>query len=119
MWQDKKFLVIIGLIVVLIAAVGTIGGIYLARQNNALQVRQQLPDGLHRVTIVLPENKGTTNWQEALDNYLQKLVDDGKITQEEANQFKTWWESRPDIPGIFDRIMHDGIFFFSPARIGN
>jgi hypothetical protein len=52
-----------------------------------------------------------------LDTMLQKLVTDGKITQEQADQWKTWWnsrpssitsdefktwmESRPDIPGMF------------------
>jgi hypothetical protein len=34
---------------------------------------------------------------EALQNWLQKLVDEGKITQEEADQYLEWWQSRPDI----------------------
>lgn len=35
--------------------------------------------------------------QEALGNWLQKLVDDGEITQEEADQLLEWWQSRPDV----------------------
>ena len=35
--------------------------------------------------------------QEALENWLQKLVDDGEITQEEADQLLEWWQSRPDV----------------------
>lgn len=34
---------------------------------------------------------------EALQNWLQKLVDEGKITQEEADEYLEWWQSRPDI----------------------
>jgi hypothetical protein len=41
---------------------------------------------------------------EALQNWLQNLVDNGKITQEEADQYLEWWQSRPDIklplPGL-------------------
>jgi hypothetical protein len=34
---------------------------------------------------------------EALKNRLQGLVDKGKITQQEADQYLEWWQSRPDI----------------------
>jgi uncharacterized membrane protein len=34
---------------------------------------------------------------EALQNWLQDLVDNGKITQEEADQYLTWWQSRPNV----------------------
>ena len=36
-------------------------------------------------------------WDEALETRLQNLVDEGKITQEEADQYLEWWQSRPDI----------------------
>jgi polyhydroxyalkanoate synthesis regulator phasin len=43
-------------------------------------------------------------WDEALETRLQNLVDEGKITQEEADQYLEWWQSRPDIelplPGL-------------------
>jgi hypothetical protein len=35
--------------------------------------------------------------QEALEGQLQNLVDEGKITQQEADQYLEWWQSRPDI----------------------
>jgi hypothetical protein len=45
--------------------------------------------------------------EEALENRLQNLVDEGKITQEEADQYLVWWRSRPDIelplPGLGGR----------------
>ena len=34
---------------------------------------------------------------EALENRLQNLVDDGKITEEEAAQLLEWWRSRPEV----------------------
>ena len=41
---------------------------------------------------------------EALETHLQNLVDEGEITQEEADQYLAWWQSRPDIelplPGL-------------------
>jgi hypothetical protein len=38
---------------------------------------------------------------EAMESYLDKLVEEGVITQEEADQLKEWWEARPDtaLPG--------------------
>ncbi|HXZ30485.1 MAG TPA: hypothetical protein VEG43_04900, partial [Dehalococcoidia bacterium] len=42
--------------------------------------------------------------KEALQSRLQNLVDNGKITQEQADQYLQWWQSRPDIglqlPGL-------------------
>jgi protein-disulfide isomerase-like protein with CxxC motif len=35
--------------------------------------------------------------EEALDNWLKKLVDEGKITQAQADEYKQWWQSRPDM----------------------
>jgi hypothetical protein len=39
---------------------------------------------------------------EALDTRLKALVDSGKITEDQANKYRSWWESRPDdvLPGI-------------------
>jgi polyhydroxyalkanoate synthesis regulator phasin len=42
--------------------------------------------------------------EEALESRLQNLVDEGKMTEEEADQYLEWWQSRPDIeaplPGL-------------------
>jgi hypothetical protein len=124
MWKDKKFIVISGLLVVLIALGATLGGIALSRQNNI--------DENHVVRLVLPENaahilqnSGLTSEErqermnEALDNFLQKLVDEGKITQEEADQYQAWWESRPDISGLFSELLPDFTRIFSFTHINN
>jgi hypothetical protein len=57
---------------------------------------EQLKDALHQAQTEMQD--------EALENRLQNLVDEGKITQEEADQYLEWWQSRPDIelplPGL-------------------
>jgi polyhydroxyalkanoate synthesis regulator phasin len=57
---------------------------------------EQLKDALDQAQSELQE--------EALETRLQNLVDEGKITQEEADQYLEWWQSRPDIevplPGL-------------------
>lgn len=36
--------------------------------------------------------------EEALENRLDRLVEEGVLTQEEADELREWLESRPDIP---------------------
>jgi hypothetical protein len=50
---------------------------------------EQLKDALEQARSEMQD--------EALQNWLQNLVDNGKITQEEADQYLEWWQSRPDI----------------------
>jgi len=53
---------------------------------------------------------------EALEKWLQNLVDNGKITQEEADQYLEWWQSRPDVELPLQRLGRLGRFF--QIRIG-
>ena len=52
---------------------------------------------------------------EALQNLLENLVDEGKITQEEADQYMEWWQYRPDIelplPGLGGRGTGGGMIW--------
>jgi polyhydroxyalkanoate synthesis regulator phasin len=50
---------------------------------------EQLGDALDQAQSELQE--------EALEARLQNLVNEGKMTQEEADQYLEWWESRPDV----------------------
>ena len=34
---------------------------------------------------------------EALENWLRNLANEGRITEHEADQFLDWWQSRPDV----------------------
>lgn len=38
--------------------------------------------------------------EQALDNRLQELVDQGEWTQQQADAFKAWLEARPDVPPL-------------------
>ena len=59
---------------------------------------------------------------EALQSRLQKLVDEGKITQEEADQYLEWWQSRPNIElpelGGFGGHGHGGGMMWGGGRCG-
>jgi hypothetical protein len=52
---------------------------------------------------------------QALKNRLQDLVDRGKITQQEADQYLDWWQSRPDIqvplPGLGGSGLRGGMMW--------
>jgi len=112
MWRSKKFIVAVLIAVVL---VGSIGGTVIAQNGNGDGEREaQYGALLDRVCEIYEENTGVTidpqelkdafaqvrseMRDEALDNRLQNLVDQGKIIQEEADQYKEWWQSKPDMP---------------------
>ncbi len=121
MWRSKKFIVVALLAAVVLA--GSIGGVALARtgsgnpagvllaQNVSENVSQRDVLFTRVAEILVGKGIDITSEQledafaqaqsemrdEALDSYLQNLVDEGKITQEEADQYKAWWQSRPDM----------------------
>jgi len=117
MWRSKKYLLVTVLAVVLLA--GSIGGVALAQtgtdDNN--QPKAQNEALLDKVCAIYEENTGVAinsaelqkafdqarneMQDEARDKYLQSLVDQGKITQEQADQYKAWLESKPDVDVSF------------------
>jgi len=114
MWRSKKFIIVAVLAAVVL--VGSIGGVVLAQTGNedANQPSAQQETLLNKVCAIYEKNTGTAidaqqlqkafdqarteMRNEALDNYLKKLVDEGKITQEQADQYKAWVEAKPDVP---------------------
>ena len=113
MWRSKKFIIIAVLAVVALA--GSIGGVVLAQtgdEDNSPQAQQQAL--MEKVCAIYQQNTGVAidsaelqkafdqvqseMRQEAQDKFLQSLVDEGKITQEQADQYKAWLEAKPDIP---------------------
>jgi hypothetical protein len=130
---------------VVVASVLLIGGISggmiaTAHDDTSLAVDQnetasQLETLLERACAIYQERTGVTIdpqqlgealqqargeiRDEALEGRLQDLVNQGKLTQEEADQFLEWWQSRPDIqlplPGPEGRgrlygMMRGGLF---------
>jgi hypothetical protein len=46
----------------------------------------------------------------AQDEFLKKLVEEGKITQDQADKYKTWLDSKPDVPDILNGAGPGGNF---------
>ncbi len=127
MWRNKRFIIFTVLAAVLLA--GSIGGIALAADNgNNSQPEAQPEVMLDRICEIYQQKTGEAIDKEALkdaftqatsemrakalenrpemsleviQSRLQKLVDEGKITQEQADAMLKRWESRPDIPPGF------------------
>lgn len=116
MWRNKK-LVIVTALVAAVLLVGGIGGVVYAQAKNggygqigvtlASDNASQPKTLLARVAAILgieqqkvedafAQARSETQ-DEALDNHLKNLVDQGKITQEQADQYKAWVKSKPDM----------------------
>ena len=111
MWRSKKF-IIVGVLAAVVL-VGSIGGVVLAQTENGddSQPKTLLARVAEKLGINQQELKDafaeaqSEMWDEALDSRLQNLVKEGKITQEEADQYKAWQQAKPDtpLPGRFER----------------
>jgi len=128
MWRSKKFILIA--VLAALVLVGGTGGVVLAQTKNGddSQPKAQYEALLDKVCAIYEQNTGTAidaqelqkafdqarseTMAEAQDKYLQSLVDQGKITQEQADQYKAWLESKPTVPilapGFPGHDMHPG-----------
>ena len=103
---------------------GIVGGVVVAAEDSSNDTESKIADRhqalLNRACAIYEEETGVAIdsgqlkdaldqarselRDEALQNLLEKLVDEEKITQEEAEQYLEWWQSRPDIklplPGL-------------------
>ncbi|HEY93959.1 MAG TPA: hypothetical protein G4O15_03340 [Dehalococcoidia bacterium] len=109
MWRKRKFIIMLLGTILIIAA--SIGGVAMAQDSE----ESSQPDSLlGRVAAILGIDQQTVEdafkqaqaeiQEEALDRYLQKLVDEGKISEEQAGEYKAWIEARPDMTEYFDKI---------------
>jgi len=124
MWRRKKLIIVAVLAAVML--VGSIGGVVLATDNGDDSQPEARCGALwDRVSEVYEQKTGVALDQEALKaafaqaqsdmraevlqklremetealrNRLQNLVDEGRITQGEADQYLEWQQSRPDVP---------------------
>jgi predicted transcriptional regulator len=134
MWRSKKFIIIAVLAAVILA--GTIGGVALAQNSNdnTSKAQTKVAALLDKVAEIYEKNTGTAIdtaelqkaiteagkalRDEAFDKYLQGLVDSGKITQEQADQYKNWLNSKPDMPLPFGKNSDGGIMPFGGMHRG-
>jgi hypothetical protein len=120
MWRNKK--VILSAVLAVILLLGTLGGVVLAQDDggNETQVEDRCGVLLDKISTIYEANTGVSIDQEglkqafaqahremataAVETHLQRLVGDGVITQEEADEYLEWWQARPDVqlggPGL-------------------
>lgn len=108
MLRRKRF-VIIGLLAALVL-VGSLAGLALAQTSDSsgktLLARVAAILGIDQQKVEDAFAQAQREMRdEALDSYLKNLVDQGKVTQEQADQYKSWWQAKPDslLPGPFER----------------
>jgi hypothetical protein len=102
LWHSKKF--IITAVVLAVLLLGTVATVAVAQTNSNDSSGKTL---LARVAAILniDQQKVEDAFAQArkeirsdsLDTYLQKLIDEGKITQKQADQYKEWLQARPDM----------------------
>jgi hypothetical protein len=113
--RSKKFIMVTTLAAVVL--VGSITGAVLAQNDDDSQPEARHGALLKRVCLIYEDNTGVAIDSEALkdafaqarsemldevlQNRLQSLVDEGTITQDEADQWTEWWQSKPDVPVRF------------------
>lgn len=106
MFRSKKFIIIAVLVAVAIA--GCIGGVAIAQTEEEDTQAETIYD---KVTAVLNANGVEITSDQlkdafievrnqertaAIEKILDKLVENGKIEQEEADEYLQWWSDRPD-----------------------
>ncbi len=114
MWRSKKFIIVALLAAVVL--VGSVGGVALANTESGVDSQPKAQRGaqLDRVCEIYEANTGVAidcealkaafadaqseMREAALDSYLQKLVDEDKITSDQATAYKEWQQARPDVP---------------------
>lgn len=114
MRRSKKFIIITVTVAAVLA--GCLAGVVFANPENGDNSQPESKYGalLDRVCEIYQENTGVAIDPQqlkdafvqaqdemalnALESRLQSLVDQGRITQEEADQYLEWWESKPDVP---------------------
>jgi len=123
MWRSKKL--IVGVVLAAALLFGSLGGVVLAADNGDDSQPSALFGALwDKVCAIYEEKTGDTLDQEALkdsfvqarsemraealQNRLQSLVDEGQITQEQADEYLEWQQSRPDVTVQFGFRGHGG-----------
>ncbi len=113
--MTKKRLIIISSIVsAVIVLMGLVGGTVLAATPTPTPGTTTNPQSVFAAKVAGILGQGITQAQveaaftqaqkemkaDAQAKMLAKLVTDGKMTQAQADQYKTWLDSKPNVPGI-------------------
>ncbi len=126
MKRGKKIALIVLLVV--IALVGTIGGVALAQSGDDENNQAETTYGqfMERVCAIYQEKTGVAIDPQTLrdsltqagdekkeqirNQFRQRLIDEGVFTEEELTELEDWWGAKPDIatefPRFQNRVMH-------------
>jgi hypothetical protein len=111
--KKKKLIIISVAITVVILVGGILGGVVYAQSGSTTTTSSTTTSTakdilLAKVATILGideaklESAFTQARQEiqtdALNTRLQKLVEEGRLTQEEADKYLKWWQSQPTLP---------------------
>jgi len=114
MWKTKKF--IIAAVLVAVVLVGGTAGIALAQgpedndgPGHGLMARVAEILGISQQDLEHAFKQAASEQREAaIDARFDKLVADGKITQQEADALKAWQAAKPDVPLFGGRLILGG-----------
>jgi hypothetical protein len=130
MWKSKKFIIVVSLVSVLL--IGITGVAVLADDDNEQTTRKgefvnrvceiyeretgdviEDPDAL----VASFKEAGEELQKEVRDAFIQKMIDEGKITEEQAEEYKEWLNAKPDdFPLKFAARAHKKLSQFPGAR---
>lgn len=105
MLRSKKFIIISVIVAVVLTA--AVAGVALAQTGGSdAQTGQTTLMGRVAAILGIDQQKVEDAFSqakkemadEALDAKLKAMVENGKITQDQADQYRTWWQARPDSP---------------------
>ena len=120
MWRTKRFMLIALIATVVLA--GSIGGIALAQNDEDEEEEEQVETIFDKVAdVLIRDDVNITSDQlkdaftevkenmrtEAMDKFMDKLVEEEILTQDEADEYLEWWQAKPDIsfePGFKGRF---------------
>jgi hypothetical protein len=102
LWRNKKFIIIAAVVAALL--LGTVGTFALAQSSTAggssktllARVAAILNIDQHKVEDAFAQAQEEMK-SDALENYLNKMLDEGKITQSQADKYKKWLQAKPDM----------------------
>jgi hypothetical protein len=102
LWHSKKFIIIAVVIAALL--LGTVATFAFAQSGSSSGSGKTI---LARVAAILNIDQQKVEdafdqaqkemRSEVLDNYLNKLVDEGEITRAQADDYKEWLQTKPDM----------------------
>ena len=128
MWRKRKWIIVGVVIALVVVGAGITGGLAYAQTPSPNPVKppavnpgKDLADrvatilGLDQATVEAAFAQAEKDMQsDAVKSYLDRLVQAGKMTQAEADQYLKWWQSKPQTPQGLILPPNVGGKFFGP-----